>query len=380
MCVGIEAYNPEISSIPKLCQFTPMTESEVKTIIMAMKSKSCKTDPIPTHIFKQLLPSVIPIVTKIVNLSLSKGEFCHMWKVAVVRPLLKKEGLEPIKPNYRTVSNLTFMSKITEKCMLHQLKNHCDTYNLLPDYQSAYRENYSCETCLLQLTNNILLACEHQSVMSLTVLDLSAAFNTVDHSILTSTLKSKFGIDELALKWFDNYLQPRSFKVSVNGKYSDEKQLTYSVPQGSCSGAYLFNLYCSTLNDILPSDLHLSGFADNHSVRKEFRANDRNAELQTKEEIKECMVIIRSWMDQVRLKMNSAKTEFIYFGSKVQLSKCTVVAHLNVNDEIFERAVVIKYLGAWLHAQLSFKEHTTKKCQTAIINYLLYKKHLPFTH
>ena len=291
MFVGIEAYNPEISNTPKLCQFTPMTESEVKTIIMSMKSKSCEIDPIPTHIFKQLLPSVIPIITKIVNLSLSKGEFCHIWKVAVVRPLLKK-GLNPIKLNYRPVSNLTFMSKVIEKCMLHQLKIHCDTYNLLPDYQSAYHENYSCETCLLRLTNDILWACEHQSVMFLTVLDLSAAFNTVDHSMLTSTLKTKFGINELALKWFDSYLQPRSFKVAVNRKYSDEKQLTYSVPQGSCSGAYLFNLYCSTLNDIIPSDLHLSGFADDHSVRKEFRANDRNAELQTKEDIEECMVNI----------------------------------------------------------------------------------------
>ena len=218
------------------------------------------------------------------------------------------------------MSNLTFMSKVIEKCMLHQLKNHCDTYNLLPDYQSAYCENYFCETCLLWLTNDILWACEHQSVMSLTLLDLSAALDTVNHSTLTSTLKNKFGIDELALKWFDSYLQPRSFKVAVNGKYSDEKQLTYSVPQGSCSGAYLFNLYCSTLNDIVPSDLHLSGFTDDHSVREEFRANDRNAELQTKEKIEECMVNIRSWMDQVRLKMNSAKTEFIYFGSKVQLS------------------------------------------------------------
>ena len=195
--------------------------------------------------------------------------------------------------------------------------------------------------------------------MSLTVLNLLAAFDTVDHSILTSTLKTKFGINELALKWFNSYLQPRSFKVAVNGKYSDEKQLTYSIPQASCSGAYLFNLYCSTLNDIIPSDLHLSGFADDHSVRKEFRANDRNAELQTKEEIEECMVNIRSWMDQVRLQTNLAKTEFIYFGSKLQLSKC-VVTHLNVNDEIVERATVIKYLGAWLDAQLTFKEHTTK--------------------
>ena len=161
--------------------------------------------------------------------------------------------------------------------------------------------------------------------MSLTVLDLSATFDTVNHSILTSTLKAKFGIIKLALKWFNSYLQPRSFKVAVNGKYSHEKQLTYSVLQGSCSGAYLFNQYCSTLNDNVPSDLHLSGFADDHSVRKEFRVNDRNAELQTKEEIEECMVNIRSWMDWVRLKMNSAKTEFIYFRRKVQLSVLSLI-------------------------------------------------------
>ena len=110
----------------------------------------------------------------------------------------------------------------------------------------------------------------------------------------------------MALKWFNSYLQPRSIKMAVNGKYSDKKQLTYSVPQGSCSGDYLFNLYCSTLNDIVPSVLHLSGFADDHSVRKEFSANGRSAELQTKKEIEECMVNVRSWMDQVRLKMNSA--------------------------------------------------------------------------
>ena len=81
------------------------------------------------------------------------------------------------------------------------------------------------------------------------------------------------------------------------------------------------------------------------------------------------MVDAKSWIDQVRLKMNSAKTEFIYFGSGIQLSKC-VVTHDNVNGELVERATLIKYLRAYLDAQLSFKEYTTKKCQTAIINYL----------
>ena len=88
---------------------------------MTMKSKSCQIDPIPTHNFKQILPSILPIVTRIINLSLREGEFCSNWKVAVVQPLLKKLGLELIKSNYRPVSNLTFMSKIIEKYMLYQL-------------------------------------------------------------------------------------------------------------------------------------------------------------------------------------------------------------------------------------------------------------------
>ena len=197
-----------------------------------------------------------------------------------------KVELDLIKSNYRHVSNLTFMSKLIAKCTLHQLNIHCETYNLLPDFKSAYHENYSCETCLLWLTNDILWECECQSVMPLTVLDLSATFDTVDHSILTSTLNNKFGINDMALRWFNSYLQPWSFQVVVNGKYSEEKQLTYSVPQGSCSGVYLFNLYCSMLNDVVPSDLHLSGFTDDHSVMKEFKAIDRSAELQTKKRLK----------------------------------------------------------------------------------------------
>ena len=92
--------------------------------------------------------------------------------------------------------------------------------------------------------------------MSLTVMDLSAKFDTVDHLILTSVLNNKFGIGDVAPKWFNSYLQQRSFKVTVNGKYSEEKQLTYGVPQGSCLGANLFNLYCSMPNNVVPSDLH----------------------------------------------------------------------------------------------------------------------------
>ena len=95
-----------------------MTRQEVSKVISNLKSKSCELDPIPTAVLKVILPKILPLITKIVNMSLGDGIFSREWKTAVVRPLLKKLGLELIFPNYRPVSNLTFISKVIEQCML----------------------------------------------------------------------------------------------------------------------------------------------------------------------------------------------------------------------------------------------------------------------
>ena len=149
-------YIPTPSDAPKPRKFASLTEAKVYKVIMSLKSKSYKLDPIPTTVFKQLLPATLPLITKIVNLSLTEGQFIRSWKTAIVWPLLKKLGLQLIKSNFRAVSNLSFFSKITEQCMLLQLSDQCDTYGLQLDYQSAYREHYSCETAVLKLSNDIL--------------------------------------------------------------------------------------------------------------------------------------------------------------------------------------------------------------------------------
>ena len=143
----------------------------MKLIFDKMKMKSCELDPIPTTIFKQMLPAILPAVTKIFNLSLSDGPFHNEWKTAIVGPLLKKIGLQLINSSYRLVSNLTFISKLIEKCTWEQVNIHCLTYNLQPDYQSAYGEHYSCETSLLKLSNSVLWAFECRNIMALTALD-----------------------------------------------------------------------------------------------------------------------------------------------------------------------------------------------------------------
>ena len=120
-------------NMPKFTSFHPLTESEVHTVIMGMKNKHCKLDIIPTSILKHILEVCLPVITQIVNLSLTNGEFCKSWKVAVVKPLLKKPGLDLINKNYRPISNLPFISKLVEKCMLKQLIKHCENHKLLPD-------------------------------------------------------------------------------------------------------------------------------------------------------------------------------------------------------------------------------------------------------
>ena len=135
---------------------------------------------------------------------------------------------------------------------------------------------------------------EKQSITLLVAHDLSATFDTVNHDILLFILRNKYDIEGEALKWFDEYLRPRSFKVNVNGTYSKEKNLEVNVPQGSCVGANIFNLYCSPLQNVVPEDLQLSSFADDHTVRKSFEACDRDEEYETQAKLEACLLNIKN--------------------------------------------------------------------------------------
>ena len=120
-----------------------------------------------------------------------------------MKPLLKKTTLNPeILKNYRPVSNLSFLSKILEKVVLRQLSNHLLTNNVFYSHQSAYRAGHSTETALLKIVNDLLSALDEDKVSLLSLLDLSAAFDTIDHSILLSRLSYSFGISDTVLAWF----------------------------------------------------------------------------------------------------------------------------------------------------------------------------------
>ena len=309
--------------------------------------------------------SVLPVITRIVNASLEHGEFTSLWKTAIVRPIIKKAGLEQSFSNYRPVSNLPFLSKVLEKAAIAQFMGHCDSHQLLPNFQSAYRTNFSCETALIKLMNDLLWAMEHQKVTAVMAIDLSAAFDTVDHDVLLDVLRVKFGIHSNALNWFESYLRPRNCMINVGSSYSSVKDIDFSVPQGSCAGPILFLAYASTMQEAIPELVDIHGYADDHALKVSFSAGDRNDEKAAISHLENCAIDIKNWMDQNRLKMNSSKTEFILIGSRQQLEK-SITSSLNVNGEVVELTNVIKYLGVHLDQQLNLKHHISQKCKTAM--------------
>ena len=357
---SIPAYKTVHHDTPKFACFHLFTELEVHTVIMKMKNKHCDLDIIPTSTLKQILDACLPVITQIVNLSLTKGEFCEEWKSAVVKPLLKKPGLDLINKKYRPISNLPFISKLIEKCMLKQLLSHCENHDLLPDFQSAYWKHYSTETSLIKLTNDILCSMERQHMAAIAILDLSAAFDTVDHYILLQILEQNFGFCDKALLWFQNYLRPRSFRVNINGKYSKLIDLKFSFLQGSCSGDNLFTCYCSLIKDSIPSSMTLSRCADDHSIRKSFTAKCHTSEVNTISTMENTLTKISDWMTSMRLKLNSDKTEFIMFISR-QMLKYANTSHLNFGTTPIQWSKLVRYLGGYLDSCLTFEEHVKTK-------------------
>ena len=150
-------------------------------------------------------------------------------------------------------------------------------------------------------------------------------------------------------------------------KFSTIRSLDCWVPQGSLAGPNLYSAHASTLQEVVPGDVGLNGFADDHSLKRSFKVDDRKAEQAIIFALQNCLMNVKTWMGENRLKMNDGKTEFIMFGAKKQLAKCKTTS-IDVNKTLVNNNEVVKYLGTWMDCNLTFKYHIVKKCRTAMIN------------
>ena len=152
--------------------------------------------------------------------------------------------------NYQPLSNWPFLSKLVESAAMLQLNHQCKVNDIVLHHQSAYKEYHSCETTLLKVVNDVFW-CMEKEVLLLISLDLSAAFDMVDHAALLKVLHNYFGVGEISLRWFESSLDNRYFKVCIGTSYFSFKKLLFSIPQGSCGGPGLYNCYSATLVEII---------------------------------------------------------------------------------------------------------------------------------
>ena len=335
----------------------------MEKVIKNASNASCETDPMPTKLVKaDLLDTLLPVICKIVNLSLSSGEFPDFYKIAHVKPLLKKISLDPeCLKNFRPVSNLTFISKLIEKVVANQFISHLKENSLLETFQSAYKPGHSTETALLRVSNDILRAIDDKQCVALTLLDLSAAFDTIDHNILLNTLKNDLGIHDVALQWFSSYLTNRLQCVSIDGVQSTAMNLPYGVPQGSVLGPLLFCAYTTYLGQIIRK--HGLGFhiyADDTQIYFAFNVNNVDSAIQR---LEQCILEIRSWMVTHKLKLNDDKTDFIVISSPHNNKEINSV-QIKIGNETINTSKTVRNLGVVFDCVFNMENHITSVCQS----------------
>lgn len=348
---------------PSIDSFTLANVDEIRKLILSSTNSTCSLDIIPTRLLKSCVDALVQPITHLVNLSLREGSFPDTFKSAVVRPLIKKHSLpKDDLSSYRPISNLNFVSKILEKVIYSRLCDHLESFQSFSAFQSAYRKYYSTETALLRIHNDLLLAMNRQQVSALVLLDLSAAFDTIDHGILINRLSSCFGISKTALTLLSSYLTGRSQCVSIAQEQSEPLPLLRGVPQGSVLGPLLFTLYTTPLSYLLSdSSIKFHFYADDTQLYVAFSSSDSSVALA---KLSSVLDEVYAWFCSNRLSVNPSKTEYLLIGTPQQRSKITSTSVVFKNLSLSPSASA-RNLGVNFDSCLDFKGHISSICRSS---------------
>jgi hypothetical protein len=339
----------------------------ITKVIKSCTSKSCQLDPVPTWIIKSCIAAIAPAIVEITNQSISSGIMPQALKQALVTPLIKKPSLNSeIFKNYRPISNLPFLSKVIEKHVDLHLTHH-DVLNGLDDpHQSAYTKGSSTETALLKVQNDLLRAVDSKSASILILLDLSAAFDTIDHSTLLTRLNQKFGIEGSAISWITSYMSDRMQHVVVNGVKSEGFPLKFGVPQGSNFGPKAFKRYDRPLGYICEKhgvNYHI--FADDTQIYLFFKPGNDLDQDRAITQIQSCIRDIKLWMSSNFLKLNEEKTEVLFIQSKHSKQSVHQSQTMNIGNAAVEVTQSARNLGVIFYSSLDMDKHVNNVCKRA---------------
>ena len=356
-----DAPSPTFTAVNPGCSFTHfelLTVEDVAAAICALPDKQCSSDPIATRYVKEVVDVLAPFCTELFNRSLTTGSVPSSFKAAYVTPLLKKVGLDPADvSSYRPISNLSVMSKLLEHLVAKQLVGYLTASGLLPRLQSAYRAHHSTETAVLKVMTDILQALDTGNLAVLMLLDLSAAFDMVDHATLLHRLSVTYGLDGAVLSWFRSYLSGRTQFVRCGSSKSAPATLSCGVPQGSVLGPILFLLYTADLlglieqHDLIP---HL--YADDTQISSYSPPSDV---LQLQERVSGCVDDVAKWMQSNHLQLNTAKTEVLWCAS-IRRQHQIPQPGLRVSVDVIVPSASVRDLGIYLDCDVSMRTHVSK--------------------
>ncbi|XP_032872790.1 uncharacterized protein LOC116970201, partial [Amblyraja radiata] len=342
---------PLIINSNTMTQFYVINHKTLEDIIQHLKSSSCCIDILPTGLFKGISNCMTSDLLQIVHTSLLSGVFPQALKTAVIKPLLKKNNLDTsLLNNYRPISNLPFLSKIIEKAVFKQLNNIMLMNSCFDVFQSGFRPHHSTEMALVKVFNDIHLNPDNGKISVLVLLDLSAAFDTVDHNILLDRLENWVGLSDTALKWFESYLKDRDCFVSIGNYTSERAKITCGVPQGSILGPLLFNIYMLPLAQIMKNiKICYHSYADDTQIYITISPGDYSP-IQA---LSRCIEQINDWMNQNFLQLNKEKTEIIVFGAKEEQLKVSTQLQM----VMLKTTNQARNLGVVMDSDLNFNSH-----------------------
>nr|CAH7741509.1 unnamed protein product [Callosobruchus chinensis] len=324
-----------------------------------IKNVSAGADGISISLIKLCVPFIVPFLVHITNTILLEGKFPACWKTAYICPVPKLKDIRQLS-DLRPISILPGLSKVVEKIIENQLRQHFNDYNILPDTQSGFRPYHSCTTALLNVTDDIIQAHDENKCTALVTLDFSKAFDTINHQVLLAILKS-CGILYESLELLRSYLSNRSQIVRLKGKLSHARSVINGVPQGSILGPLLFIVYTSQFIKSLEScESHI--YADDTQIYHSFYISDwPNAEMKINSDLAKISDIAKNHS----LQLNPKKSKVILFGKAGERAALQQNMSIRLNNIKLNTVNSMNNLGLVIDNDLRFREHITATIKKA---------------